>query len=296
MRLRESIRLNGVITPVVVDESGGVIDGINRLRLAAELGLATVPVEVRPGLAHETKIKLAYSLNEDRRQLDAAALKKLRGQRVARVAEARRRGMSTRTIAEQEGVSQTQVVADIRKATEQGCSIAPKGGEVTGKDGKKRPARRTHGERSATPKVEPAGEAPPPQPDLFAGVEDTPAPAPAPDHVAEPPAAGVPSGDKASGTTPPATAPRVSYDPDDHEFFNRPENNLHERPVVDVEALLLRVIREYARAQAEALRSKTSGRSRKEQKAADARYDSIGQDMEIVIDRLVDIYAEDMPK
>jgi hypothetical protein len=141
-RLRRSIRRNGVVTPVVVDEEDGVIDGANRLRIAAELGLLRVPVEVRGGLTCGEKVELAYSLNEDRRHMNAATLKRLREERVVRVADARREGKSLRAIAEAEGVSKTQVVEDLKAATVQGCTVQPSDGTVKGKDGKQRPATR----------------------------------------------------------------------------------------------------------------------------------------------------------
>jgi hypothetical protein len=141
-RLRRSIRKHGVRVPVVVDENDGVIDGANRLRLAAKLGEANVPVEVHPGLTEQQKIELAYSLNEDRRQLHEVALQAMRKERIARIARLRRQGLSTREIAEQEQVSQGQVCRDLAEATESGDSVDPPGGMVRGRDGKERPARR----------------------------------------------------------------------------------------------------------------------------------------------------------
>jgi hypothetical protein len=284
MRLRESIRLNGVIARVVVDESDGVIDGINRLRVAEEIGLTTVPVEVQAGLTHEKKVELAYSLNEDRRQLDAAAMKKLRQQRVARVAEARREGKSTREIAEQEQVSQTQVIRDLEeaKSTEPGGSVDPPGGKVKGKDGKKRTARRPQTSAAA------AKAAPPSDP------------VPAPDHVVdrgdEPATIGTPPEDNKAASVPPATEPPVSYDPDDPEFFNRPElADLHKRPVADIEALLLRVIREYGHRMAREEQARAQARAQG-QKRKRGDHDPFGvghvwEDVKYVTEMLAETYA-----
>jgi hypothetical protein len=147
-RLRASIRTDGVQVGVIVDEHDGVIDGRNRLTEAALLN-ADVPIVVRAGLTEEQKLRLALDLNDARRHLTPgdrkqaqARAEELRKERVARVAEAKRQGKSTRTIAEEEGVSQTQVQADLKAATEQGCSVESDSGKVQGKDGKERPASR----------------------------------------------------------------------------------------------------------------------------------------------------------
>jgi DNA-binding CsgD family transcriptional regulator len=59
-----------------------------------------------------------------------------------RVVAKRQEGKSTREIAKDEGVSQSTVQSDLRKSTEQGCSVEPPSGTVVGQDGKKRPAKR----------------------------------------------------------------------------------------------------------------------------------------------------------
>lgn len=69
-----------------------------------------------------------------RRNSSAEELAKAREARIERVAEARAAGESTRTIAEAEGISQTQVQRDLAAAGEPGGSTDPK--TVTGKDGK----------------------------------------------------------------------------------------------------------------------------------------------------------------
>lgn len=70
-----------------------------------------------------------------RRNLTPKELQARHKARIKRVAKARRQGKSTRTIAKEEGVSQPQVVKDIREAGDNGLS--PERGKVTGKDGKK---------------------------------------------------------------------------------------------------------------------------------------------------------------
>lgn len=141
-QLRKSIRQRGVRVPIVVDESDGIIDGINRARIASEIGLSSIPVVVCNSLTGDGKKQLAISLNADRRHLTQQEQAEFRAQRIKRVAERRRNGESTRTIAEAEGVSQAQVRHDLKDATEQGCSVEPENGRVMGADGKERPATR----------------------------------------------------------------------------------------------------------------------------------------------------------
>jgi ParB/Sulfiredoxin domain len=140
--LREDIRCNGVVVPIIVDEHDGVIDGVHRLILAAEVGLTDVPVVVRAGLTHARKTALAISINADRRQLGPETIKRLKAERVGRVVAARREGMSYRKIAEQEGVSEKQVREDLKKATAEGYAVDPRGGQVKCKDGRTRSATR----------------------------------------------------------------------------------------------------------------------------------------------------------
>src|SRR5262245_33985092 len=70
-RLKSHIRRHGVRVPVVIDENNGVIDGINRVTIAAELGAAAIPVQVEKGLTDEQKVELAHTLNDARRHLTA---------------------------------------------------------------------------------------------------------------------------------------------------------------------------------------------------------------------------------
>jgi hypothetical protein len=117
--LRDDIKRNGVLVPVVVDEHDGIIDGINRLTIAADQdalaggwGKVRVRFEVRRNLTLKAKRDLALSLNVHRRHLSADELHELRQGRIQRVAEGHHQGKSTRQLAEEEGVSQTQVQQD----------------------------------------------------------------------------------------------------------------------------------------------------------------------------------------
>jgi len=123
--LKASIESDGIQYPIKVDgfhgsvteeEYFGVIDGEHRLKVAVELGLEEVPYDEFRAEDENAKRIMALSLNEDRRQLtqeDRVALRKLR---VAKIAELRQEGASLSTIAEEVGVSKTQVHADLQDA------------------------------------------------------------------------------------------------------------------------------------------------------------------------------------
>jgi ParB-like chromosome segregation protein Spo0J len=147
--LKDSIQENGVQMPVVVDEHDGVIDGGNRLILAAELGLTHVPLTVRGNLSEALKVELALTLNGDRRHLTPAQRKELLAQRKQRIAEARARGESIRTIAEKEGIDPRQVQRDLGSSgvdmsTPEATAPLKR---VTGKDGKRYRAKKKRNPR-----------------------------------------------------------------------------------------------------------------------------------------------------
>jgi hypothetical protein len=83
-KFRQSIQKFGLRDPIIVDERGAVIDGRQRLRVIADLGLAP-KVWVRPGLSDTEKLDLVLSLNfcrrgfapEKRKKLEWAILKKM---------------------------------------------------------------------------------------------------------------------------------------------------------------------------------------------------------------------------
>jgi ParB-like chromosome segregation protein Spo0J len=153
-RLRDSIQARGkVVVPVVVDEHDGVIDGGNRVILAAELGLAEVPVDVHPGLTQEQKRDLALSLNEDRRHLSPEDRREL-------ALRLRQEGKSYREIGDRLGIGKSTAQRDLQdaggkslppdpasdeEAKESAASGVPFGTPETvrGRDGKQYPAQRT---------------------------------------------------------------------------------------------------------------------------------------------------------
>jgi hypothetical protein len=163
--LREDVAANGIQVAVVIDQDDGIIDGINRLRIAAELGtlLNQIPFEVCCGLTVEQKQQKAVALNVHRRHLQMPELMELRARRVERVAVKRAEGKSLRAIALEEGVSAEQVRQDVKEAGVKGLTPEPEANQVTGLDGKKWSATRPRPPKPA-PQSRPQAEAAPPPP------------------------------------------------------------------------------------------------------------------------------------
>jgi site-specific DNA-methyltransferase (adenine-specific) len=103
--LKGSIRQQGVLEPIVVDEDGTVIDGHHRAWIAADLGV-DCPRRVVSGLSVEQKRAHAIAANVYRRQMS-------REQRREMVGRLRELGMSTRRIAEVAGVHHSTVADDL---------------------------------------------------------------------------------------------------------------------------------------------------------------------------------------
>lgn len=144
--MTKDMKKNGYDPRYPIDLLGGeILEGRNRYKCALK---ANVPILVR-NLPDDTDPE-AYvqRANETRRHLTEDWRRKKRMERVARAAQARASGQSTRVIAEQEGVSQAQIVRDLEAArsTETGgtqCDPEPSNGKVTGKDGRQQKAHRT---------------------------------------------------------------------------------------------------------------------------------------------------------
>ena len=132
--LRASISQYGVLVAVVMTEDGRVIDGNNRKRIAAELGIEC-PEQVQTGLSEEDIRALARSLNIARRQLN-------RQQRRQLVADQLREtpGWSNRRVAKALGVDHHTVAAVRREVLATGA--IPQFERTTGLDSKTRPATR----------------------------------------------------------------------------------------------------------------------------------------------------------
>jgi hypothetical protein len=133
LALRDNIAVNGVLVPILVDESRRIIDGTYRKRIADELGYAS-PEIVQTGLTEEEKRTLARALNLARRHLTTAAKRQLIADQLAETP-----GRSNRWVGKQLGVSHPTVgsVRDELEATGKIYQFD----RTVGEDGKQRPAR-----------------------------------------------------------------------------------------------------------------------------------------------------------
>lgn len=101
--LYESIKSEGVLEPIHVDEEGVVIDGHHRSKIASELGVPC-PVITHDDLSESKKRSLAFTLNLKRRHLNreqrrALGLESLRLDPIASNREhSKRTGLSDKTI------------------------------------------------------------------------------------------------------------------------------------------------------------------------------------------------------
>lgn len=149
--LRDSIEEFGVLVPVFVSQHGEIIDGHHRSRIAREVGVGfeTVVLDVDD---EEHALRLAYTLNSDRRQLSTE-------DRVAAAARLRQRGHSYRAIGEALGVSEGAVRKDVAaEELRTGTQLSPD--RVVGIDGKSRPAKVTERESRSTTVDTPAAADP----------------------------------------------------------------------------------------------------------------------------------------
>lgn len=147
--LKESIRRRGVLVPIAVDQHGRILDGHNRVRAAAEVGVDCPQVTVHV-VNHQDGRDVALLLNTVRRHLDVE-------QRRQVVADLRTAGHSLRAIAGAVGVSKSQVAKDVEaEELSTGGQLAPE--RSTGLDGKTRPSTRP------APHESPAPPPPPPPP------------------------------------------------------------------------------------------------------------------------------------
>jgi hypothetical protein len=145
-RLAASVTKYGVRCPVTVDEEDGVIDGYNRLSIAASLGLKEVPTLVQRGLSPIDKLELALMLNDARRQLKPGERKEAARQRRSLTAELRKSGATWQEIGERTGVSHVQARADAAAVCK---DLQTENVRVNGTDGKSYPPTRLRGEKVA---------------------------------------------------------------------------------------------------------------------------------------------------
>lgn len=141
--LKEDIAKRGIITPVIIDVAGNIVDGFHRCKIAQELGISPIPSKQVDGTEAELRA-MAIALNVARRQLTAEDRQEL-------VAQLRAEGKSTREISSAIGVDPRTVRRDLAAS---GGANAP-GDRVTGADGKSYPARRPTQESVEQPEADP---------------------------------------------------------------------------------------------------------------------------------------------
>ena len=133
--LEASILEHGILSPVITDENGVILDGHHRSRIAAEHSLSC-PKQIVYGKTDTEKRTMALSMNLDRRHLS-------REQKRALVAESVKADpkLADNVHAKRTGSSDKTVTA-IREELESTSEI-PKFEKTIGADGKERTARRT---------------------------------------------------------------------------------------------------------------------------------------------------------
>ena len=133
MALRDHIAINGVLVPILVDESRRILDGKHRKQIADELGY-DCPELVQTGLTEEEKRTLARALNLARRQLSTEQKRQLIADQLQETP-----GRSNRWVGKQLGVSHP-TVASVRAEMEATGKVF-QFDQTVGSDGKQRPAR-----------------------------------------------------------------------------------------------------------------------------------------------------------
>lgn len=129
--LVNDVAARGVLLPIIVDEAGRVIDGHQRRRAAAEVGVEC-PKVVVAGLTEDEKQTLALTLNLFRRHLSGT-------ERSRALQQLANLGLSTRRMADILGVSKSTVHNDLRQLSNSG-QLSDRPDRVRGADGKSRPA------------------------------------------------------------------------------------------------------------------------------------------------------------
>jgi hypothetical protein len=133
-RLRGDIRLRGIQVPILVDStSGEVIDGRQRKRIAAELGIRDIPTIYVGQLSPEERADLRLAVNLYRRHLTRAQMRELIAWALRQSPES-----SDRCVAQQTGVNH-RTVAWVRSDLEAGGEILHLPAR-NGLDGKRYPA------------------------------------------------------------------------------------------------------------------------------------------------------------
>jgi hypothetical protein len=136
----ETVREHGVINSrYIMLHEGMVIDGWQLLRACVEADVEPwfEKLTLPPGMTAEEWVE---TVNDQRRHETPEKVSDRVAKRRERIAAARQEGQSTRTIAEAEGISHTQVNRDLEASTGTGVPVEPESGKVTGQDGRQQPA------------------------------------------------------------------------------------------------------------------------------------------------------------
>lgn len=150
---KEDVRVNGLRQATLWRYEGKILDGRNRFTICDELG--TTDQIYWADYEGDDPEGFVHSLNRFRRHLDADARRLV-------VADLRSQGKSVRTIATELGLPKSTVQNDLSAGSElgvpSGTPAAPLTGEVTGKDGKKYPARKPRKKKDESAESLPNGE------------------------------------------------------------------------------------------------------------------------------------------
>lgn len=103
--LKRDIEARGIVLPALLDENGKTIDGHQRRRVAAELGIDCPTITIE-GLSEDDKVSLAISLNTFRRHLTGV-------ERSKAIQQMALLGMSVRRIADATGLSKSTVQREV---------------------------------------------------------------------------------------------------------------------------------------------------------------------------------------
>lgn len=150
--LKQDIAERGVQVAVEYDEDGNILDGHHRVRACQELGITQWPSIVRVGLSEDEKIEHILKLNLHRRHLLSREWKQ------QKAAELRQQGWSLRRIAEALGIGLATAARWLNEKPDDEKCIADASNEtpaqqfsspetsttITGRDGKRYPARRPY--------------------------------------------------------------------------------------------------------------------------------------------------------
>lgn len=119
-----------------------ILDGRNRYLRGKEAHVR-IPYRLFDPAVHGDPELFVKNMNEDRRHESHDVRRQRRAERIENIKQARKAGKSIRQIAEEEGVSPTQIDRDLKSATVPPGTVGPDNGKVIGRDGIERPSTTT---------------------------------------------------------------------------------------------------------------------------------------------------------